>query len=142
RIDDVIACVVRDRVRRTRLLAGIAADTDLRIDEMLAQHFDRRVGSAHVMFPMMRQLKRTYSKSVGWFLIPRAGGAIQLAKRPGSATRPISDATNARSASEGNQCRCRGVQSSSLTTLPSGSMRAADSGPILRLNALCGAFSR
>ena len=32
-------------------------------------------------------------------MTPRAGGAIQLAKRPGSTTRPISDATKARSAS-------------------------------------------
>jgi hypothetical protein len=39
------------------------------------------------------QLNLTYSKSTGWRLMPITGGAIQLAKRPGSTTRPISDAT-------------------------------------------------
>ena len=40
-----------------------------------------------------RQLKRTYSKSLGWPLIPFAGGAIQLANLPGSVTPCMSAAT-------------------------------------------------
>ena len=58
---------------------------------------------------------------------------------PGSATRPISEATNARSFGDGSHCASCAVHSASDNTLPSGSMRALDSGPILRLNALCGA---
>jgi len=36
RIDDVVARVVRDRVDRAGLLAGVAADADLRVDQVLA----------------------------------------------------------------------------------------------------------
>src|SRR6185436_3771423 len=40
------------------------------------------------------QLKRTYSKLAGWLLMPRCGGAIQLANLPGSITAgPISEVT-------------------------------------------------
>lgn len=35
---------------------------------------------------MPTQSSRTYSKSMGWWLTPLEGGAIQLAKRPGPVT--------------------------------------------------------
>ena len=44
-IDHVVARIVRDRAHRTDRLAGVAADADLRVDEVLAD--DCRVGHVH-----------------------------------------------------------------------------------------------
>src|ERR1700674_296826 len=49
-VHDVIARVMRDRVRWARLLARVAADADLRVDEVLPQHLHRGSGSAHLAF--------------------------------------------------------------------------------------------
>ena len=46
-VDDVVARVVRDRVDRARLLAGVAADADLRVDQVLANDFQRRGFRVH-----------------------------------------------------------------------------------------------
>jgi hypothetical protein len=45
------------------------------------------------------QLKRTYSKSTGRLLMSKVGGEIQPAYAPGATTRPMSEATKARSSS-------------------------------------------
>ena len=47
RVDDVVARVVRDRVDRAGLLAGVAANADLRVDQVLAQHRGGPHGSVH-----------------------------------------------------------------------------------------------
>ncbi len=64
----VVATVVGDRVARARLLAGVAADADLGVDEVLTEQ--RRRG---------HHAKRTYSKSTPLPSMPRGGGAIQFA---------------------------------------------------------------
>ena len=56
RIDHVVAVIVRDRRHRADRLAGIAADANLGVNQMLANGLARRALDAH-------QLKRTYSKS-------------------------------------------------------------------------------
>ena len=70
------------------------------------------------------------------------GGAIQPANWPGSTQRPMSEATKARSASEGSHSPSRMRHSCSLTTRPSGLMRTPASAPIWRLKALCGTVRR
>ncbi len=113
-IDDVVAIVVRDGLHRARGLAGVAADADLRVDQVLLD--DSGFGSSiHRRHP-----KRMYSKSAGCRLMPIAGGAIQLAKRPGSTTRPINEATKARSAALGSHWSTCAAHSTSPTTRPSG----------------------
>src|ERR1022692_448081 len=142
-IHDVVARVMRNRVRWTRLLARVAADADFGVDEVLPQHLHHGSACAHLVPRQLRaQLKRTYSKSSGWLSMPRAGGAIQLANLPGSTTRPISDATNARSAGLGSQRSTLAVHSAGDTTLPSGSTCASVRGPIRRWKALCGTLKR
>src|SRR5512135_1494965 len=132
---DVVAIVVRDRVDRAGLLAGIAANADLRIDQVLADELGglRHGGS---------QLKRTYSKSTGCLLMPESGGAIQLANLPGSVTRPMSECTKSRSSSEGSQSLCRWVHSASEITLPSGLTCRSPNRPIRRWKPLCGSLKR
>ena len=46
-VDNVVARVMRDRVDRARLLAGVAANADLRVDQVLADEFDRNDLRAH-----------------------------------------------------------------------------------------------
>ncbi len=70
----VVAPIVGDRVARARGLAGVAADADLGVDEVLT-----REGQGGGVFHRVAQWKRTYSKSADWLLIPRGGGAIQWA---------------------------------------------------------------
>jgi len=41
RLHDVVVVVVRDRVDRTGLFAGVAANADFRIDQMLPENLDR-----------------------------------------------------------------------------------------------------
>src|SRR5512135_2797300 len=132
---DVVAIVVRDRVDRAGLLAGIAANADLRIDQVLA---DKLGGLRHGG----SQLKRTYSKSTDCLLMPESGGAIQLANLPGSVTRPMSECTKARSSSEGSQSLCRWVHSASEITLPSGLTCRSPNRPIRRWKPLYGSLKR
>src|SRR5690349_20883486 len=73
--------------------------------------------------------------------MPRGGGAIQFANFPGSTTRPISDATNARSDSLGSQRSTFAFHAAWVMTCPPRSIFAADNGPILRLNALWGTLN-
>src|SRR5262249_29592498 len=54
RIDDVVARVVRDRVDRSRLLARVAADADLGIDQVLADDFDDGDRSHYPVLPLHR----------------------------------------------------------------------------------------
>ena len=41
RLDHIVVVVVRDRIDRASLFAGIAANADFRIDQMLPENFDR-----------------------------------------------------------------------------------------------------
>src|SRR4029079_14994744 len=106
---DVVARVVRDRIDRARFLAGVAPDADLRVDQMLPQHVDN---SAHANL--------TSSKSIACLLMPIGGGAIQPANLPGAVTRPMSNATNARSSGVGSHSRSCAFHSASSPTRPSG----------------------
>src|SRR5437868_4436938 len=86
----------------------------------------------------LHHAKRTYSKSTGCRSMPVAGGAIHPANLPGSTTRPMSEATNARSPSLGSHsCSCA-FHAASSTTSPVGETRTPASVPMRRLNALWG----
>src|ERR1700738_4668227 len=77
------------------------------------------------------QLNRTYSKSAGWPLMPRAGGAIQWANLPGCTTAgPISGVTEARPSSVGSHLASFAFHSASLSTLPSGDTREPAKAPM------------
>src|SRR5262249_46952772 len=99
RLHRVVASEQRGRGRRAVSTATAAAASE-------HQHGSHRDdGQRYVPLRLHGgsvQPKRTYSNSTGWLLMPRGGGAIQFANLPGSTTRPIRDATNARSDAEGN----------------------------------------
>ena len=63
---------------------------------------------------------RTYSKSTGLAWIPLAGGATQLAMRPGSRTGRITDVTWSRSAAVGSQSARCASHSASVTSVAVG----------------------
>ena len=63
-VDDVVARVVRDRADRAGGLAGVAADADLRVDQVLPD--DPAVGHVHArLLPRFRKSARTRSRSAG-----------------------------------------------------------------------------
>src|SRR5258706_13169801 len=84
------------------------------------------------------QPKRTYSNATGWLSMPVAGSAIQPANFPGSTTRPMRDATKARSSAVGSHSSTRAFHCASESTSPAGDTFTPASVPMRRLNALCG----
>ena len=86
RSHDVVVRVVRDRVDRAGRLAGVAADADRGIDQVL---LDRRAAPARSVVPPSMAVPPyscqifTYSKSPGLLSMPTLGGAIQEAKFAG-----------------------------------------------------------
>src|SRR5271154_5284594 len=89
-----------------------------------------QVEAADVILGRRHFHQRTYSKSTGCLLMLKVGGAIQWAKAPREVTRPINEATKARSSSVASQSCCRAAHSASLRTVPSGATLIAASGPI------------
>src|SRR5439155_989979 len=83
------------------------------------------------------QASRTYSKSTGWPLTPRAGGAIQLANLPRSVTGCIRLWTYASSSGLGSHSRFFTPHSASVSNRPSGDTRTSANVPILRWKARC-----
>jgi hypothetical protein len=82
RIDHVVARVMADRIDRAGLLAGVAADADLGVDQMLAQ--DGRWGGGHGFFlgfmgvPMVAEKAAGPSFRAGPRITSGAGAGIQL----------------------------------------------------------------
>ena len=104
-VHHVVVVVMRHRIDRAGLLAGVAPDADLGVDQVL--FFERCVHGRFLhLSPRAGRGKSyaaifTYSNSPGLLSMPTLGGAIQLANLPGSLTGVISDAMKSPTAIEG-----------------------------------------
>ncbi len=143
-VDDVVPGIVRHGVDRTGLLARVAADADLRIDEVLPDHLRRLRAGAHCVCAAACPSIEPHVGEVGRLVVDRRARAARSSSRTGPARRRVPSAmrrTRGRPRSAAIPIGLR-VHSAAETTLPAGSMRAAASGPMRRWNALCGALSR
>src|SRR5947199_2102089 len=101
----------------------------------------RRDDPGHRGLSSPAHASRTYSKSTGWPLTPRAGGAIQLANLPRSVTGCIRLWMYASSAGVGSHSCFFAPHSASVSRRPSGDTRTSVNTPILRWKARCGSLS-
>src|SRR5262249_4321879 len=90
-IDHIIVAVMRHRIDRTCLFAGVAANAYLGIDQVLLQQLSNRRVHGLCLNEYYAFSIFTYSKSPGLLSMPTRGGEIQLANLPGSVSAFISD---------------------------------------------------